>query len=218
MPIRRACASSTRAYPTCRSRPRRRLLRSCSGSSHRGSNDSAWPSGRPSPARTCRAWCRHSTRSPIGSPTSPWCWPARRGGGAGTGLGGRRVAGAPEDRPHGLGGAGRSGGAAVAGECAGLPLALRGVRVPAVAGHARRGARGLHASRFVARGARGRRPVGRRRRSRRRWPRRWPPAWATRGSARARLLLAGPGRRAYSWERCGDGLEALYRDAAASRG
>ena len=37
--------------------------RSC----RRASSASAWPSGRPSPARTCRAWCGPSTRSPTGS-------------------------------------------------------------------------------------------------------------------------------------------------------
>ena len=36
---------------------------------------------------------------------------------------------------------------------------------------------------------------------------------------RTRLIAAGRAWSArYSWERCGDGLEALYRDAAASRG
>jgi len=36
---------------------------------------------------------------------------------------------------------------------------------------------------------------------------------------RRRLIAAGAAWSArYSWERCGDGLEALYRDAAAGRG
>jgi glycosyltransferase involved in cell wall biosynthesis len=36
---------------------------------------------------------------------------------------------------------------------------------------------------------------------------------------RRRLIAAGAAWSArYSWERCGDGLEALYRDAAAPRG
>jgi glycosyltransferase involved in cell wall biosynthesis len=36
---------------------------------------------------------------------------------------------------------------------------------------------------------------------------------------RRRLIAAGTAWSArYSWERCGDGLEALYRDAASGRG
>ena len=36
---------------------------------------------------------------------------------------------------------------------------------------------------------------------------------------RRRLIAAGAAWSVrYSWERCGDGLEALYRDAAARRG
>ena len=55
----------------------------------------------------------------------------------------------------------RSGGVAGAGQRAGLSLALRGIRVPAAAGHARRGAGGGDAGRLVARGARRRCPAGR---------------------------------------------------------
>ena len=38
------------------------------------------------------------------------------------------------------------------------------------------------------------------------------------GAHAASLPLARAWSARYSWERCGDGLEALYRDAAASRG
>ena len=128
------------------------------------------------------------------------------------------ASGPGQDRPHGLGDAARPGGAAGAGQRAGLPLPLRRVRVPAAAGHAGRCAGGGDPGRVAARGA-GRRP-----------PRWSSPAITTASPRRSRrclgdeeerrrLIAAGTAWSArYSWERCGEGLEALYRDAAAGRG
>ena len=141
MPIRPACASSTPASPTCRvpaeavaaavaaavppSGPRALLP---------GHRDGGAPEGPAGPGAGLR--CRGRARKP----TWPSSSPGRRGGA-------RRpspsaiaaVGGAGQDRPHRLGGAVRPGGPARARQRAGLPLSLRGLRVPAAAGHARPG-------------------------------------------------------------------------------
>ncbi len=102
-----------------------------------------------------------------------------------------------QDRPYRLGASRLDLAAlALARQRAGLPLPLRGVRVPAAAGHARRGARGRDPGGLVARGARRRRPAGRRRAITTAWSRRSAPAWATRRSAAASLPRARRGRRA----------------------
>ncbi len=105
-------------------------------------------------------------------------------------------AGPGQDRPHGLGRTGGSGRAARTRQPAGLPLPLRGIRVPAVAGDAGRRARRGDARRLVARGARRRRPLGRCRGPRRAGRGARGRPWATRPCAIASLPPARTGARA----------------------
>ena len=214
---RPASASSTPAFPTCRSPPTRMPRRCCGGSSRPASGGSAWPSGRPSRARTCPGWCAPSARWPTATPTWRSSWPARPAGAR------RRwtaavavLAGPGQDRAHGLGRGSPTWPRCCPGPaCWPTPRSTRG-----------------SASRRC-------RPCGPGCRWWRPGPARCPRCSATapllvepgdhdglvdgarplpgrRGAARAASLpRARRGRPAYSWERCGDGLEALYRDAAA---
>ncbi len=146
----------TRASPTCRSRPRRRPPRSCGGSSRRAIERFCLAIGTAEPRKDLPgpgARLRRAGRA--ASPTSPWSWPDRRGGASR-----RWPRPSPRRRPR-AGSSARAGwtqpdlAALLAGrQRAGLPLPLRGVRVPAAAGHAGRGAGGGDPGRFAARGAR----------------------------------------------------------------
>ena len=211
------CASSTRAYPTCRS-DRGGGRRLCGGSFRLASSGSAWPSERPSRARTCPAWCGRSTRSPISSPMSPSCWPGRRAGVSRRWprpwprrRRARRIVRTgwveqPAWRPcssrasvlaypslyEGFGfpplQAMRAGVPVVATRAGSLPEVLGDAALLVDAGDHEALAEAL----VTCLGDE---------------------------EERTRLIAAGTAWSArYSWERCGDGLEALYRDAAAGRG
>ena len=164
----------------------------------------AWPSARPSRARTCPGWSAPSTRWRDGTPTSPWCWPARPAGA-------RRRWPPPSarrrpraDRPHRLGRRRRRWRAYPGSRRAGLPVALRGLRLPAAAGHG--------AGVPVVATAAGSLPevlgdgalLVERRRPRTRWP--TPCRLPERRALRRQLIAAGPVQAArFRWDRCGDG-------------
>ena len=157
-PIRPASGSSTPAFPTCPSRPRRRPPRCCGGSCPPASSvlpghrDGRAPEGPAGPGAGLRRGGRRA------SPTSPSSWPARR---AGASRPSRRPS--PRRRP----GAGSSAPAGwtqpelavllARASVLAYPLPLRGIRLPAAAGHAGRRAGGGDPGRLVARGARRRR-------------------------------------------------------------
>ena len=171
--------------------------------------------GTAEPRRTSRAWSGRSTTWPSATPTCARARPARRGGASRrwTRRWPPRRAPGPH-RPHRLGQRSRPRRVARPGR-AFWPI--------------RRSTRGSGSRRCRpcapvcpwSRHGPGRcprcwatAPCWSSRAIRTAWPRRSPAAWTTRQRVPASSAGAAWSAR-YSWERCGDGLEALYRDAAA---
>ena len=154
------------------------------------------------------------------APTWPWCWPARRGGASWRAL--RMPLSAPRpgrrDRVVRTGWVdGPTRSAALLADQrrgrAGLPLGLRGLRLPAAAGHGGRRAGGGHRRGRPARGAGRRRCLlvaGVGQDLFVRWPAALARAVMTDGDGVSPTgwwwPVAHPGRRLFSWERCAEGL------------
>ncbi len=179
---------------------------------------SAWPSARPSPARTCRGWCTPSTRWPTSTTTWLSSWPGPRGGGS-RHLDAAIDAATNRERIVRTGWVTQPDLAALLARASVLaypslyegfgfpPLQAMRAGVPVVAtsagslpevlgGAAALVEPGDHEGLVEALD----RCLGDE-------------------EERRRLIAAGTAWSArYSWDRCGEGLDTLYRDAAASRG